>query len=164
MREGRAVGVITAYATRGPMDFSDQFVELFAAVADQLALAVVNAELYAEVQAYSHAMEEKVRRRTAELQAANERLRELDRLKSEFLSTVSHELRTPLTSIRSFSDILLRYDVADPEKRRKFLQIVHDEAERLTRMINQLLDLSKIEAGKMEFEVEAVWLHEAVSQ
>jgi signal transduction histidine kinase len=164
IHEGRPIGVLTAYATRGPMHFTEEFVDLFGVLANQLALAVVNAQLYAEVQAYSHAMEEKVKRRTAELEQANERLRELDRLKTEFLSTVSHELRTPLTSIRSFSEILLRYDVADLEKRRKFVLIIHDEAERLTRMINQLLDLSKIEAGRMEFQIEPVDLGQAFAQ
>jgi len=113
-------------------------------------MAAINAQLYGEVQAYSHAMEEKVTRRTAELEKANARLLELDRLKSDFLTTVSHEFRTPLTSIRSFSEILLRYDVDDAEKRRTFVGIIHNEAERLTRMINDLLDLSKIEAGRLE--------------
>jgi signal transduction histidine kinase/Na+/proline symporter len=160
--EGRVIGVLTAYTSRGPMHFTDEFVDLFAALANQLAMAAVNAQLYAEVQAYSHAMEEKVARRTAELEKANIRLLELDRLKSDFLSTVSHELRTPLTSIRSFSEILLRYDVDDSEKRKKFLGIIHNEAERLTRMINDLLDLSKIEAGRLELlpvslELEAVF-------
>jgi signal transduction histidine kinase len=103
-------------------------------------------------------MEEKVTRRTVELEKANARLLELDRIKSDFLSTVSHELRTPLTSIRSFSEILLRYDVDDAEKRRKFVGIINDEAERLTRMINDLLDLSKIEAGRLELFPEPLEL------
>jgi signal transduction histidine kinase/Na+/proline symporter len=156
--EGRVIGVLTAYTTRGPMHFTDEFVELFAALANQLAMAAINAQLYGEIQAYSHAMEEKVARRTAELEKANTRLLELDRLKSDFLSTVSHELRTPLTSIRSFSEILLRYDVDDTEKRRKFVGIINNEAERLTRMINDLLDLSKIEAGRLELTTEPLSL------
>jgi signal transduction histidine kinase len=146
------------------MHFTDEFVELFAALANQLAMAAVNAQLYAEVQAYSHAMEEKVTRRTAELEKANARLRELDRIKSDFLSTVSHELRTPLTSIRSFSEILLRYDVDDAEKRQKFVSIIHNEAERLTRMINDLLDLSKIEAGRLELHLEPLELEPVFSR
>ncbi|CAG0991972.1 partial Alkaline phosphatase synthesis sensor protein PhoR, partial [Geobacteraceae bacterium] len=162
--EGRVTGVLTAYATRGPMHFTDEFVELFAALANQLAMAAVNAQLYAEVQAYSHAMEEKVARRTAELEKANARLLELDRLKSDFLSTVSHELRTPLTSIRSFSEILLRYDVDDAEKRKKFVGIIHNEAERLTRMINDLLDLTKIEAGRLELYPEPLELEPIFSK
>jgi len=161
--EGRVIGVLTAYATRGPMHFTDEFVELFAALANQLAMAAVNAQLYAEVQAYSHAMEEKVARRTAELEKANARLLELDRIRSDFLSTVSHELRTPLTSIRSFSEILLRYDVDDAEKRKKFVGIIHNEAERLTRMINDLLDLSKIEAGRLELYPEPLELEPVFS-
>ena len=156
--EGRVIGVLTAYTSRGLMHFTDEFVDLFAALANQLAMAAINAQLYAEVQAYSHAMEEKVTRRTAELEKANARLLELDRLKSDFLSTVSHELRTPLTSIRSFSEILLRYDVDDAEKRKKFVGIIHNEAERLTRMINDLLDLSKIEAGRLELFPEPLEL------
>ncbi len=156
--EGRVIGVLTAYTSRGPVHFTDEFVNLFAALANQLAMAVVNAQLYAEVQAYSLAMEEKVAHRTAELEKANARLLELDRLKSDFLSTVSHELRTPLTSIRSFSEILLRYDVNDTEKRRKFIDVIHNEAERLTRMINDLLDLSKIEAGRMELQPQPLQL------
>jgi len=156
--EGRVIGVLTAYTSRGPMHFTDEFVELFAALANQLAMAAINAQLYGEVQAYSLAMEEKVTRRTVELEKANARLLELDRIKSDFLSTVSHELRTPLTSIRSFSEILLRYDVDDAEKRRKFVGIINDEAERLTRMINDLLDLSKIEAGRLELFPEPLEL------
>jgi signal transduction histidine kinase len=109
-------------------------------------------------------MEEKVARRTAELEKANARLRELDRLKSDFLSTVSHELRTPLTSIRSFSEILLRYEVDDAEKRKKFVGIIHNEAERLTRMINDLLDLSKIEAGRLEVQLEPLELEPVFSR
>ncbi len=164
IHEGKPMGVLTAYGTRGPMHFTEEFVSLFCALANQLGMAVANARLYQEVQAYSQAMEEKVRQRTAELEAANVRLREIDRLKSEFLSTVSHELRTPLTSIRSFSEILLKYGVDDPEKRREFLQIIQQEAERLTRMINELLDLSKIEAGRVEFHVEAVDLRAAIDK
>ncbi len=162
--EGRVIGVLTAYTSRGPMHFTDEFVELFAALANQLAMAATNARLYGEVQAYSHAMEEKVARRTVELEKVNARLLELDRLKSDFLSTVSHELRTPLTSIRSFSEILLRYDVDDVEKRKKFVRIIHDEAERLTRMINDLLDLSRIEAGRLETSPIALELEVAFAR
>jgi len=146
------------------MHFTDEFVELFAALANQLAMAAVNARLYSEVQAYSHAMEEKVAQRTSELEKANARLLELDRLKSDFLSTVSHELRTPLTSIRSFSEILLRYDVDNTEKRKQFVSIIHNEAERLTRMIDDLLDLSKIEAGRLELTPEALELEPVFSR
>jgi signal transduction histidine kinase/CheY-like chemotaxis protein len=92
-----------------------------------------------------------------ELERANAELTELDRLKSDFLSNVSHELRTPLTAIRSFTEILLDPEpgLADTE-RHEFLQIVSAQSERLTRLISDLLDLSKIEAGKFECRPVAI--------
>ena len=84
-----------------------------------------------------------------ELRRHNEELRELDKMKDSFLSSVSHELRTPLTSIRSFSEILLKYDQEAPATQKEFLGIINSETERLTRLINDVLDLSRIEAGGM---------------
>ncbi|MBF0374115.1 MAG: HAMP domain-containing histidine kinase [Alphaproteobacteria bacterium] len=86
----------------------------------------------------------------------NERLKELDRLKDEFISTVTHELRTPLTSIRSFSEILRDNPEIDPEQRQQFLMIIVRESERLTRLINQVLDLAKIESGNAQWDIVTV--------
>jgi signal transduction histidine kinase len=83
---------------------------------------------------------------TAELTEANAQLQVLDRLKDDFVATVNHELRTPLASIRAFSEILRDHPDLPDEERHEFLRIVVTESERLTRLINQLLDLSKIEA------------------
>jgi signal transduction histidine kinase/Na+/proline symporter len=108
---------------------------------------------------YSHRLEQKsqeLERATRELRAANERLTELDRLKDEFVAMVSHELRTPLTSIRAFSQIL--YDNPDMagEQRAQFLAIITKETDRLTRLINQVLDLARIEAGRAEWRIGGV--------
>jgi signal transduction histidine kinase len=91
------------------------------------------------------------------------RLTELDRLKDDFVSTVSHELRTPLTSIQAFTEILLDDPEVEPDKRRKFLGIIAKEVERLTRLINQVLDLAKIEAGKADWEESLVDMKEVIS-
>jgi Na+/proline symporter/signal transduction histidine kinase len=99
---------------------------------------------------------------TAELREANERLQELDRLKDDFISTVTHELRTPLTSIRAFSEILLDNPDLDAEERAQFLRTVVDETARLTRLINQVLDLSKLESGLADWQIEPVDLSEVV--
>jgi hypothetical protein len=118
-----------------------------------------------QVRAYSHELEQKSReleQATAELREANERLRELDRLKDDFMSTVSHELRTPLTSIRAFSEMLLDDPRIDLEERKRFLGIIVSEAGRLTRLINQILDLAKLESGRVEWNTEAVDLCEVV--
>ena len=116
---------------------------------------------------YSHQLEQKsqaLERATAELREANERLRHVDQLKDEFLATVSHELRTPLTSIRSFSEILLDTPDLEAEERAHFLQIIVRESERLTRLINDFLDLAKIESGKMEWQDDDCRLAEIIEQ
>lgn len=82
---------------------------------------------------------------THQLQAANQRLKELDELKAEFITTVTHELRTPMTSIRSLSEILLQRKNVSPEQQQEFLEIIVAECTRLTRLINQVLDLEKIQ-------------------
>jgi signal transduction histidine kinase len=105
-----------------------------------------------QVIAYS----QKLEAASGELKAANERLKELDRLKDDFVSTVTHELRTPLTSIRSFSEILKDNPDLDPAQRLEFLRIVVDESERLTRLINQVLDLSKVEAGSLGWDIRPI--------
>ena len=118
-----------------------------------------------QVVAYSRELERKSRElesATAELRAANERLKELDRLKDDFVSTVTHELRTPLTSIRAFSEILHDNPDLEPEEREHFLTVIISESERLTRLINQVLDLSKLESGRAEWNIEELDVPELV--
>jgi PAS domain S-box-containing protein len=97
-----------------------------------------------------------------ELEQANQRLRELDKLKDNFLSTVSHELRTPLTSIKSFVEILLNYD-EDKATQREFLGIINEESDRLTRLINDFLDISKIQAGRIQWKTEEFGIQDVVT-
>jgi PAS domain S-box-containing protein len=85
------------------------------------------------------------------------REKELDQMKSQLLSTVSHELRTPLASIKGFATTLLRQDVEwDEGSRREFLSIINDESDRLTELISNLLDMSRIEAGTLRIEIEPI--------
>jgi Na+/proline symporter/signal transduction histidine kinase len=119
-----------------------------------------------QVVVYSHRLEQKSREleaATAELREANERLKEVDRLKDDFVSTVTHELRTPLTSIRAFTEILLDDPEVELGQRKKFLGIITKETERLTRLINQVLDLAKIESGKAEWVETRVDMKEVIS-
>jgi signal transduction histidine kinase len=118
-----------------------------------------------QVLEYSRQLEQKsqeLEQASAELKAVNERLTELDQLKDDFLSTVTHELRTPLTSIRSFSEILHDTPDLDLSERQHFLGIIIRESERLTRLINQVLDLTKIERGRMEWQMSDVDLCEVI--
>lgn len=92
---------------------------------------------------------------TQELKATNRKLQKLERLKSEFISIVSHELRTPLTAIKNAMDIILSGKAGDmTEHIEKFCSMGKRNAIRLTGIVNDLLDISKIEAGKMDFKFE----------
>lgn len=119
-----------------------------------------------QIRAYSRALEGQSReleRTTAELRAANEQLRELDRLKDDFVSTVTHELRTPLTSIRAFSEILLDNPDLETSERQRFLQPIVAETERLTRLVNQVLDLARLEADAAQWQIRPVEVTAVVS-
>lgn len=116
---------------------------------------------------YSRQLEQKtaeLERASAALRAANERLTELDRLKDDFLSTVTHELRTPLTSIRALTEILYDNPDIEMEQRQEFLGLIIKESERLTRLINQVLDMAKIEAGEIDWRIAPFDLGAAVEQ
>ncbi|MEJ2477573.1 MAG: histidine kinase dimerization/phospho-acceptor domain-containing protein [Desulfobacterales bacterium] len=116
-----------------------------------------------QVIAYSRELE----KASADLRAANERLKELDRLKDEFISTVTHELRTPLTSVRSIAEILHANPRIEHRQHQEFTAIIVKESERLSRLINQVLDFQKIETGRMAWQISDVDLkalvHDALS-
>ncbi len=120
-----------------------------------------------QIRAYSRELEEKqqaLEAATAELRAANERLRELDRMKDDFISTVTHELRTPLTSIRALSEMLHEDPELELTQRTRFLGIIVSETERLTRLINQVLDMAKLESGRAEWVTGVVQVDEVVAE
>ena len=138
-----SVGAATAHAMIGQLiGGSSVSVEDLIAVADEAA----------QILEYSNRLEAKSQEqeRTARaLRAANDKLTALSIQKDAFLSQISHELRTPMTSIRSFSDILREGEMSEEEQDR-YASIIHDEAVRLTRLLDDLLDLSVLENGQVE--------------
>jgi signal transduction histidine kinase len=121
-----------------------------------------------EIVAYSKALEQKsgeLERTTEQLRAANEQLKELDRLKADFITTVTHELRTPITSIKTIARILQDHSQRMEEaKYREFLEIMVSESERIGRLINQVLDLEKIQSPDREYQWEMLVLEELVNR
>lgn len=120
-----------------------------------------------QVRAYSRELEDKSRsleQATDELRQANEQLKSLDRLKDDFMSSVTHELRTPLTSIRALAE-LMRDDADMPAaQRQQFTDIIVGETERLSRLVNQVLDMAKIESGHAEWHNTEVDLSALLEQ
>ncbi len=144
---------------------------MVAAVVEEESLALDDVmrilEETSQIRAYSQALEEKSRsleQATAELRAANEQLKSLDRLKDDFMSSVTHELRTPLTSIRALAELMRDDPKMDPAQRQEFVAIVVTETERLSRLVNQVLDMAKIESGHGEWHSSEVDLRELVAQ
>lgn len=102
---------------------------------------------------------------TAELRQANRELKHLDNLKSEFVAMASHELRTPLTSIAGFSSTMLSLWTTLPEKEKyKYVEIIDEQSRRLTRLIEGLLTLSKIESGVLKFNSASVIVKSAIEK
>lgn len=118
-------------------------------IAEHLALAIHQAELYAQVNRQKKTLEERVIERTHDLHDALVAAESANRAKSEFLATMSHELRTPLTCVIGMSSTLLRWSFGQMStKQQEYLKTIHDSGEHLLELINDILDLSQLEAGK----------------
>ena len=159
---GEAVGVFFL-DSRTPGAYSQRHLELLGPLAEHLALALQNARLYDEVKGHAQELERRVEERTRELQAANLQLAAAYRHKSDFLANMSHELRTPLNAILGFSELLTQQAYGPlTEKQARYVDNIHTSGQHLLALINDLLDLSKVEAGKLELQPQAFHLREAL--
>jgi signal transduction histidine kinase/integral membrane sensor domain MASE1 len=135
--------------------FSEEDRMFLVAVAQQSAQAVERARLYAESQASADVLRQRVEERTQELQEALVQAQSADRTKSTLLATVSHEMRTPLSSIVGFSNLILNRK-PPPDKTLEYTGMINAEARRLATLINDFLDLQRIEAGRENFQFSQV--------
>ncbi|MEB3294961.1 MAG: ATP-binding protein [Synechococcales bacterium] len=139
--------------TEAEVDFLEE-------LADQVGTAIAHASLFTELQRANHNL---VRKQEA-LEEARESAEEASRLKSEFLANTSHELRTPLNGMIGFLKLILDGMADDPEEQREFLEESLKSAEHLLDIINDVLDLAKIEAGKLQIDSSPVNLNEVLMQ
>jgi len=157
------IGVIALQSYRADA-FSEDDVVLLQAIANQAAVAIDDARLYQDLQGLNAALEARVTERTNELRETNLRLLSADRSKNQFLANMSHELRTPLNSIIGFSSVLM--DTTKellPPRLYRFLENIRTAGNHLLVLINDILDLSKIESGKLEINPHRFDLRETVA-
>lgn len=176
---GRAIGCWYVVHRQVSDLFGPDEVRLAEFISALAGAALENAEGFAEVQALSHSLEQRVEERTAELsvannalratladlERANSELRRLDELKSDFVAMVSHELRSPLTSILGYCSTMLRHwDRVDEDRKRSFVQIIDRQSRRLSGLVNDLLEMSRIESGKLDTSIAPIGLRVLVEE
>jgi signal transduction histidine kinase len=161
VHKGGVIGLL--HVANKPSDYDGKDVALLEAVAEHIA-PILHARLTADAQREACRMAEaelgKLARSNTELERTNLKLIEFDRMKSDFLSNVSHELRTPLASVRAYSESLLEYDLPK-EQSESFVRVILEQSDRLTSVLDDLLDLAKIEAGELKLSLEPLGLAEA---
>jgi len=148
----RVAGVMTMARTETGK-ISDKEMQLITAFSHQAAIAIENAQLYEEQQQYANRLETEVAARTAELTVALEKAQDTERLKSQFLSDVNHELRTPLSSIMLYLALL---EQGKPENRPRYMATINREIKQLQRIIEDLLDISRLDVSEQASNLESV--------
>lgn len=151
---GKPEGVMIFSLVKDESQVSDRERDLIKSFTDIVGLAVQNAKLYTTLQ-----------ETTDKLKKANETLQELNKLKDEFVSLASHELRTPMTAIKgSLSTVLEGYAGEVPKEAKEFLTASYNENDRLIRLVNNLLNISRIESGRFSFAFEKVNIDELIAE
>ncbi len=135
--------------------------ELLSIFANQIGAAIENTKLYTELFGSHKELERRVAERTQELEKLNEELKNLNKMKSDFISSVSHELRTPLTSIKGYASILMTGKLGDvlPAQKER-LEKIDKHSNSLVHLINNLLDIARIESGNVQMEMKDISIKE----
>lgn len=167
---GQYLGCISLYQCSNEPDadpsrkWNHDDLALVKTIADQCAIAIHQAQLYRQVQDLNQDLEQQVQERTAQLEQKMLELERLNSLKDDFLSTVSHELRTPMSNIKMSIHMLNQFPLEERQKR--YINILEQECMRETELINDLLDLQRLEAGANPVAMEPInmsqWLPKVI--
>jgi len=155
--QGKVIGVLDIAHYDEIKRFTADEVDLCQILANHASVSIENARLYGQVTRHATELEQKVRARTKELQVTNARLEDASRHKSEFLANMSHEIRTPLNAVIGFSELLREQRVGPlSERQTRYVSNIWQSGKHLLQVINDILDLSKVEAGKLTLAPEAL--------
>lgn len=147
-------GLLIAHQCTAPREWGSTDITFVRQIAEHLSVAIAQSLLYHQLHEQKSTLELQVQQRTKELQDALIRVHAANQAKSEFLATMSHELRTPLTCVIGMSATLLRWSLGPlTDKQRSYLQTIHDSGEHLLDLINDILDLSNVEAGRASLNI-----------
>jgi signal transduction histidine kinase len=151
--ERRLIGVLGLSAKKSGAWYSSDDIELLSTLMLQTAVSIENAGKVLAL------------KKMVELETSYRELKHLDEMKDNFLSMVSHDLRTPMTSIKGYASILSeKIDRLDRDRQKRYLDIIITESDRLTRLISDLLDLQRFEAGKMKLDLQDTDLNPLIEQ
>ena len=163
--KGRLNGVMFLGEKLSQDIYSSADLRFLEILSHQAALSLENAKLYEEQKLYGVRLAKEVETATTDLRHANERLKELDKLKDEFMSIASHELRTPMTAIKSYVWLALNNRGGEVGiKVRNYLTKVYDSSERMIAMINDMLNVSRIETGRLQLELVPTSIQKVLDQ
>ncbi len=149
LQNGSVIGILDLESQQ--YDNFSKYKNALQILTNHISVGLEKSKLYKEINTFNHKLKDEIYEATRELRKKNEELTKMDKLKSDFVSNVSHELRTPLTSIKGYSLLMRNGKLGEVnQQQQESLQIVCDEADRLTRLINDILDLSRFENKKMQ--------------
>lgn len=160
----RSVGLLLLGAKESGDSYNQRDIEVLEIIGAQAAISMQNAHHYEEIRNFSQKLEKEVEIATRDLREANEKLQKLDKAKSEFISIASHQLRTPLTVIKGYISMILQGNFGHLDKNKKeSLQKVYESNERLIQLVENLLNISRIESGRMQLDFTAIHLQDLVT-
>jgi two-component system, sensor histidine kinase and response regulator len=158
-------GLLIAHQCQAPRNWEVRETRFLQQIAEHLAFAINQSELYAASLSNNQNLEQRVNERTRELRDAVIVAQTANQSKTEFLALLSHELRTPLTSILGLSETLLRLPLLNlTDRQQKYLQIIHNSGEHLSELVDDILDFYKLEVGKTFLKVSEFSLSKLIKQ
>lgn len=147
--QNKLIGIISLGVKLSGDSYSDKDIDLLSILSNQLAIAINNAWLF-------ESLEQKVKERTIDLRKALSELKKIDKAKTEFLSIASHQLRTPLTAIKGILDMTRSGDFGElKDKQKEYIDKAFESNERLIKLVNDLLNISRIEMGRFKLKIQS---------